>query len=191
MDKIKHRKELTSILKMAYSGEKAAALAYAGHWRSLSKAREKVDIAKIEKDEWEHRAIVGEMLKQLDEYPSTFREVLMGCIGCIVFVACFISGWFFPMYFAGRLEHSNVHEYIDAAEHASALGLHQWTAELMRLSNVELQHEEFFKNIIVGHWLTPMMKAIFGWGPKPVLETLAIEPAAINQAVAFKSSSLK
>jgi hypothetical protein len=57
----------------------------------------------------------------------------------------------------------------------------------MQLSDVELQHEEFFKQIIVGHWLTPMMKAVFNWGPEPAV----IEAAVVTQAAAFKSSSLK
>jgi rubrerythrin len=187
MDNLEQRQMLVSILKMAYSGERAAALAYAGHWRSVSDPQEKTDIAKIENDEWEHRAIVGEMLEKLGEKPSKFRELLMGSVGCIVYLACFISGWFFPMYFAGRLEHSNVHEYIEAANHAEALGLHEWADELMQLSDVELQHEEFFKQIIVGHWLTPMMKAVFNWGPEPAV----IEAAVVTQAAAFKSSSLK
>lgn len=181
MDSLLHKQMLVSILKMAYSGERAAALAYAGHWRAVSDPHEKTDIARIEKDEWEHRAIVGEMIKQLDEHPNAFRELLMGMIGCCVYLACFVSGWFFPMYFAGRLEHSNVHEYIDAATHAKALGFDEWADELMRLSDVESQHEEFFKNIVKGHWLTPMMKAVFAWGPE----------TSVTQAAAFRSSSLR
>ena len=89
----------------------------------------------------------------------------MGTIGSVIFLACFISGWFFPMYFAGRLEHSNVHEYLDAALHARELGLYEYESELIRLSAVEQTHEDYFKNKVRGHWLTPVMQQLFLWGP--------------------------
>ena len=115
-----HRQELIHILQMAYSGEKAAALAYAGHWRSARNLEERSSIEQIERDEWEHRKIVGQMLQELDARPQFWRELLMGTIGGTVMVACFISGWFFPMYFAGLLENQNVDEYSRAAMHAGA-----------------------------------------------------------------------
>lgn len=170
MDAIRHRQQLILILQMAYSGEKAAALAYAGHWRSVSDPAEKLSIARIEQDEWEHRTIVGQMLAELNDKPQAWRELLMGTIGAVIFLACFISGWFFPMYFAGRLEHANVHEYSDAAKHARALALSSYEDELLRLSAVEQTHEDYFKQRVRGHWLTPSMQQLFGWGPEKLIE---------------------
>ena len=171
-----HRKALINILQMAFSGEKAAALAYAGHWRAARDPQEKIDIWKIEQEEWEHRAIVGEMLKELQSAPLSWREALMSTIGSIIFLGCFVGGWFFPMYFAGLLENSNVDEYKEAAKHASALGMNSDANELMRLSAIELRHEEFFKAKVCDHPWTKFLIPIFHWGSsnrEPVKSDLA------------------
>jgi demethoxyubiquinone hydroxylase (CLK1/Coq7/Cat5 family) len=59
MNTLGHREMLIHILRMAYSGEKAAGYAYSGHWRSVKDPTERRQIRKIENEEWEHRAIVG------------------------------------------------------------------------------------------------------------------------------------
>lgn len=162
-----HRKGLIHILQMAYSGELAAAFAYAGHWRSLRNPQERAQIKQIETDEWEHREIVGSLLKELGASPQMWREIFMGAIGSVIFAACFISGWFFPMYFAGRLEKSNTKEYASAAYHAEHLNLTEFLLELKKMSLVEAEHEYFFRNIVTGHPLTPFLQRMFGWGPEP------------------------
>jgi demethoxyubiquinone hydroxylase (CLK1/Coq7/Cat5 family) len=153
---------------MAYSGERGAGLAYNGHWKSLKRSDERASIRKIEREEWEHREIVGAMLKELDSEPAALRDWCMGIIGRTIGFSCYLIGWFLPMYFAGRLEHANVAEYDVAAGHAAQLGLNDFAAELSRLSEVEHQHEEFFLNTISGHKLVPLMKTVFGWGPASV-----------------------
>jgi rubrerythrin len=164
MDAIAHRKELIHILQMAYSGELAAAYAYAGHWRSVRNAEQKADIQKIENDEWNHRALVGKMLDELNGKPQLWRELMMACIGVTAFLGCFIGGWFFPMYFAGRLENDNTKEYFTAANHAAELGLTTMEQSLLELSKVELEHEAFFKKIVKGHAWLPLMVRFFQWG---------------------------
>jgi demethoxyubiquinone hydroxylase (CLK1/Coq7/Cat5 family) len=156
---------------MAYSGELAAAYAYAGHWRSVRDPQQKIDIRNIENDEWIHRALVGEMLKQLGGKPQRWRETMMACIGGSAFFGCFITGWFLPMYFAGRLENANTQEYFVAAEHAEKLGLHEMKEKLLELSQVELGHEDYFHRIVQGHRLLPTMIRFFTWGnqqPEPL-----------------------
>ncbi|HEY9787766.1 MAG TPA: hypothetical protein V6D17_20425 [Candidatus Obscuribacterales bacterium] len=51
METIDHRKELIHIVHMAYSGELAAGIAYAGHWRSLRDPAQRACIQKIENEE--------------------------------------------------------------------------------------------------------------------------------------------
>jgi hypothetical protein len=115
-----HRQKLIQILQLAYSGELAAALAYAGHWRSLRK-REQIDaIHQIEMDEWHHRQHLLKMLHSLEAKPTFWRDIMMGCLGCIIFLGCFISGWFLPMYFAGRLEDGNIIEVESTSENRSS-----------------------------------------------------------------------
>ncbi len=162
---------------MAYSGELAAGIAYAGHWRSLRNEQQRTDIKKIENDEWTHRKLVGRMLEQLDAKPQPWREAMMTTIGCSVFIACFIGGWFLPMYFAGRLESANTAEYEHAALHAGELGFTEMKATLLELAEVELTHEQFFKDIVQGHALLPLMIKMFEWGAIDALES---KPAEIE-----------
>jgi len=169
-----HKSQLIHVLHMAYSGEKAAAYAYNAHWKSLKNPAERESIRRIEHEEIEHREIVGVMLEKLGNGPQPWREVLMACIGRSVGIACYLIGWFLPMYFAGRLESSNIKEYDVAATHAEALGMTEEAKTLMRLSSVEAQHEEFFLQTIANHPLLPLMHRIFGWG----VHTTPLPPGA-------------
>jgi hypothetical protein len=160
-----HRRLLIHVLHMAYSGEKAAAYAYNAHWKSLRrKAEQSAAIKVIEEQELDHRAIVGQMLSTLHARPQAWRELMMAIIGRCAGFACYIGGWFFPMYFAGRLESANVNEYAVAAYHAEQLGLLDFVSELNRLSLVEKEHELFFLRMVQGHWMLPLVRVFFKWG---------------------------
>ena len=151
-------------MQHAYSGEVAAAYAYRGHWRSLKDSAEKTRIKQIEAEEWDHRERVGHWLKTLDAGPNPRREKLFWTIGKVLGHTCFISGWFMPMYFAGRLESQNSIEYEDAAVFAKELGMSECVADLLDMARVEVEHEEFFSSVVAGHTLLPIMKKVFGWG---------------------------
>lgn len=170
MEQAEHRYRLVRLMQLAYSGEKAAAYAYAGHWRSLRSGVECDTIKKIEKEEVEHRLAVGRILDQLGAKPAWWREILMGTIGSLACVGCFFTGWFLPMYFAGKLEHENVREYDVAASHAHALGLDELLPLLSEMSATESEHELFFSSQCLGHWMLKPAVAMFGWDPVPVIE---------------------
>jgi demethoxyubiquinone hydroxylase (CLK1/Coq7/Cat5 family) len=157
------RKGLIHILQGAYSGEVAAAYAYRGHWKSLKESPEKRRIRQIEEEEWDHRRRVGEWLEKLGSGPSPLREKIFWTIGRTLGVSCYISGWFMPMYFAGRLESQNSVEYDDAAKFAAELGMDECVEDLLDMARVELEHELFFREVVTGHRLLPVMKRIFGW----------------------------
>jgi rubrerythrin len=167
MEQAAHRQGLIQILQMAYSGELAAALAYAGHWRSVGNADQKQAIHQIELDEWHHRQNLLRMLADLGAKPTTWRDFMMRCLGCVIFIGCFVGGWFFPMYFAGRLEDGNIQEYKHAADHAKALGLTDLEATLLIFSAKEEEHEAYFFNVVRNHWMLPPIKRFFTWGPGP------------------------
>lgn len=158
------RENLIRILQSAYSGEVAAAYAYRGHWRSLKESREKEKIKLIEAEEWDHRRRVGHWLARLDAGPSPRREKIFWMIGKVLGHTCFISGWFFPMYFAGRLESGNSVEYEDAAVFARELNMDELVEDLLDMARVEVEHEEFFRETVAGHRLLPVMRHLFGWG---------------------------
>lgn len=157
------RKNLIRILQNAYSGEVAAAYAYRGHWKSLKESPEKAHIRKIEDEEWRHRENVGRWLADLGAGPRKLREALFWTIGRSLGLLCHVSGWFFPMYFAGRLESRNVLEYEEAAHYARELGMDKCVEELMEMSAVEAEHEVFFRKVVTGHRLLPAAKKVFKW----------------------------
>lgn len=159
------KQNLIRILQNAHAGEMAAAFAYRGHWQSLKKdaAQQREHIQKIEREEWEHRANVARWLKELGAKPNKAREKIFWTIGKTIGAACFVAGWFFPMYFAGRLENGNVQEYVDAAEYAGELQMPECFEEMMEMARVEGEHEEFFRRIIANHRLLPITKRFFRW----------------------------
>ena len=157
------RQHLIRILQNAYSGEVAAAYAYRGHWRSLRDSPEKTRIREIEEEEWDHRRRVGEWLTKLGSQPRAMREKVFWTIGRTLGLSCYISGWFMPMYFAGRLESQNSVEYEDAAAFAMELDMQDCLDDLLDMARVELEHEVFFRETVTGHRLLPVMKRVFGW----------------------------
>jgi len=158
------RQSLIRILQNAYSGELAAAYAYRGHWKSLEKSsKEREKIKQIEAEEWTHRKAVGKWLKELNAEPRKIKEAVFWTIGRTLGNECFLSGWFFPMYFAGRLESGNVKEYEDAAAFAKELEMPQCFDELMEMARVEQEHEDFFRAIVAKHRLLPITRKFFRW----------------------------
>lgn len=157
------RSNLIRILQNAYSGELAAAYAYRGHWKSLKDSPEKVRIKDIEAEEWDHRRRVGEWLAKLDAKPKPLREKIFWTIGRTLGFSCYFSGWFMPMYFAGRLESRNSVEYEDAAAFANELEMHDCFEDLLDMARVEADHEDFFRQTVAEHRLLPIMKSVFRW----------------------------
>ena len=84
-------------------------------------------------------------------------------IGRTLGLTCFLSGWFMPMYFAGRLESGNVIEYEDAAAIAKELEMPECVDDLLDMAKVEAEHEVFFRQTVTGHRLLPVMKRVFKW----------------------------
>ncbi len=158
------RARLVRQLQLAHAGERAAAYAYRGHWKSTRDADERAAICRIEGEEWEHRRRVGEMLAGLGARPVPLREAAMIAIGRFIGALCWVSGWFFPMYGAGRIERRNVHEYLDAAAFARDAGHHELVDDLLTMAEVEHDHERWFRERLGGHWL---LRLIPLWRPLP------------------------
>jgi hypothetical protein len=114
-------------------------------------------------------------LSALDASPSRLRDAFMRLIGSSIGLSCFVGGRFIPMYFAGRIESSNVLEYDAAVVHARALGESELARRLDELASVEREHEAFFLNAVAGHRLLPIFRRTFGWGKTKPGSTLAQE----------------
>jgi demethoxyubiquinone hydroxylase (CLK1/Coq7/Cat5 family) len=139
------REGLVLLLRLAYSGELAAGLAYAGHWRSVSSPDERDRIARIEEEEWHHRRLVGGLLETLGASPSPLREFRARIVGRTLGALCHVSGHFLPMYGAGRLESRNIVEYEDAAAFAVRAGHPEFVSCLLEMAEVEWEHEAYFR----------------------------------------------
>lgn len=159
------RATLTRILQDAHAGELAAAYAYRAHWRSLRRADERAEVRRIEGAEWHHRALVAGMLAELGATPRRGRELLMGAIGRFFGLLCFVTGWFAPMYAAGRLEAANVGQYRDARAGSERLGLDSFVECLDAMEAEEDRHERWFGDRVRGHWLLPLARRVGGWSP--------------------------
>ncbi|MFN2530408.1 MAG: ferritin-like domain-containing protein [Pyrinomonadaceae bacterium] len=170
--------KLISILQLAYSGELAAAFAYRGHWHSVADQAERERIKTIEAEEWRHRLVVGDMLKTLGAAADSRRERRARIIGKVLGLMCHMSGWFAPMYGAGRLESRNIVEYETAARHARDCGYSQFVDCLLSMAEVEWEHEQYFREHVSGH---PLRRVISVW-PKPperanIRQSFAMEPS--------------
>lgn len=163
------RAKLIQQLQNAYSGELAAAFAYRGHWHSVSDSGERAHIHRIEDEEWHHRDLVGGMLRDLGAKPRRMREAAFYAIGRVLGVMCHLSGWFAPMYGAGRLERHNIVEYEDAAQFAHACGREDFIDCLLTMAEVEWEHELYFRSRVTGH---PLLRWIKVWDPAPPKETI-------------------
>ena len=160
---------LIAVLQNAYSGEYAASLAYGGHAKSVSDAREKAEILEILRQELEHRALVGKMLSDLGGAPDPRKEWTMTVVGTTIALLCRIGGWFIPMYGAGKLEAGNIVEYEIAARHARDAGHPELVECLLHMAEIEWDHELYFRKkaeLSVWSRLVPM------WPSPPPRESI-------------------
>ena len=147
------RAQLIALLRLAYSGELAAAHAYHGHARSVRAEDERRRIAEIEREELHHRVLVGAMLAALGTRPRRGDEWRARLVGRTLGALCHVSGWLVPMYGAGRLESRNVREYEAAARFAREAGRAEWVDSLLTMAEVEWEHEQYFRARVLAHRL--------------------------------------
>lgn len=160
------RQTLVRVLQDAHAGELAAAYAYRAHWKSLRRRPDaRAEVKRIEGAEWHHREVVAAMLAELGAGPRRPRELLMATVGRFFGSLCYVTGFFGPMYAAGRLEAMNVDQYDAARESASLLGLAEFESQLEAMRIEEDRHERFFGDQIRGHRLLPLARRILGWSP--------------------------
>jgi len=150
---VRASEQLVALLQLAHSGELAASYAYAGHAASVRDPQERRRIEEIRAEELDHRARVRAMLDALGVEPEARRERKMRRIGKTIGAFCRVGGWFGPMYGAARLERKNIYEYERAAAFAATAGLHQFVDDLIDMSELEWEHERYFREKSESHWL--------------------------------------
>lgn len=163
------QQNLIAILQLAYSGERAAAYAYRGHWHAVRDKDERTRIEQIENEEWHHRELVGGMLQTLHAKPDRARELRALLIGRVLGLLCHVTGWLAPMYGAGRLESRNIREYETAARYAIESGHEEFVDCLLTMAEVEWEHEKYFRSRVLIHRLGRRLTL---WPEPPAKETI-------------------
>jgi demethoxyubiquinone hydroxylase (CLK1/Coq7/Cat5 family) len=169
------REKLIRQLQGACSGELAAGFAYRGHWKSVRDAAERERIRTIESEEWHHRELVVGLLRELGGKPNPIREAIFWTIGRTLGALCHVSGWFIPMYGAGKLERHNIVEYEEAAVYAAQCGHPEMIDSLLTMAEVEWEHERYFRERIAGH---PLLRFLPLWDAPPPKSSIRGEDAA-------------
>ena len=157
------REKLISLLQKAHAGERAAALAYSGHWRILKNADERAAVKQIEADEWLHRRELAEFLQKLEAQPRKIREFIFYCVGSFIALSCFLTGRFVSTYFAGILEKNNVNEYAEAFRLAKKLDF-DFAEDFLVMEATEAEHERILQEMVAENPLLPFFRYFFGWG---------------------------
>ncbi len=163
------RAALVALLRLACSGERAAAFAYRGHGRSVRDPAERARIRVIEFEEWHHRRLVKGMLRALGSGPDPRRERRAGRVGRALCSLARFSGWLAPMFGAGALESRNVKEYEDAARHARDCGRAEFVDCLLGMAEVEWDHEAWFRSMVLSH---PVGRLLPLWKQPPPKEEI-------------------
>jgi demethoxyubiquinone hydroxylase (CLK1/Coq7/Cat5 family) len=163
------KERLIGVLRAAHAGERAAALAYVGHSRSVRNPEEREAIARIGQEEVAHRARVGEMLSELGSTPSPLREIIFTCIGRTLSLFCHFTGWYCPMYGAGWIERRNIQEYVDAAAFASQSNRQDLANELLEMARVEWDHEQYFRAKVLSHGMRHVLRVWSQPSPRELL----------------------
>jgi rubrerythrin len=156
--------QLTDLLQMAFSAEKAAAFAYIGHAGSLKDPVVKKAVNQIEQDEWNHRREVLAIMNEYKVPVSKWYELRFHVIGKTIAASCYVIGWFMPIYFAGRLESGNVCEYIRMKDYFNKAGITKHDKILYEMGIKEREHEDYFLLQIQRSKLLPFFEKFFGWG---------------------------
>lgn len=166
------RARVVAFLRREHANERGAALAYRGHWQSVSDPAERERIARIEAEEWHHREALEGLLAELGAAPDAWYERPLALVGATLGLLCFVTGWLAPMLGAGWIERINAQGYLRAADDARAAGLPALAATLVALGAVEIEHHEYFHGRVRSHWLGARL-----W-LRPPLPRPALAPAA-------------
>jgi hypothetical protein len=183
---------LANLLQRAYSGEKAAALAYIGHAGSLRSPEAKAAVKQIEDDEWHHRRNVLSLMQKYDVPVSRWYEFRFHVIGKVIALSCYFIGRFMPYFFAGKLESGNVCEYFVMMRYFHDLGIDEHDQMLYDMGIKEKEHEEYFLAQIKGSRWLPLFERVFSWGSKTTVNDVDMAnpvpvPESHNYCKSYKS----
>lgn len=141
--------EFLDLLKKAYAGECAAALAYEGHWRSL--ARRNPDAATmvrmIQAEEEDHKDALEFILAEFRSTPDERLNFWMRMLGRVISALCYVIPSRLANHSAKLIEVAGVVGYRDLAFRAGRLGFHELRLEFLHMAEAEKRHELFLDSL--------------------------------------------
>ena len=134
-------------LRLSYSSELGAALAYRGHARSVHSATDKETILKISDDEHQHREHLLAIMSKRGLHPWFPLEYLFWLIGSTVGVGCSIWGEWASAFGASILEINGISEYQRIAKLAKYVGDQELIEIMTEFAENERVHHNYFAEL--------------------------------------------
>ena len=83
-------------------------------------------------------------MRQYEIPVSRYYELRFHIVGKIISASCYVTGWFMPFYFAGRLESGNVCEYFRMKHFFNEIANMEHDQILYEMGIKEKEHEVYF-----------------------------------------------
>lgn len=140
--------KLIRLLRRAHAIEIGAYEAYEGHWRSTKDPVKRKRIQEIQKDELDHKQMVGFMLIFLGAESNKDLDWLMYFVGRLVSISCYVIGSRAAAWGAKLFEVMGSDLYKDAAAECLGTQNEHMSETLWKMGMKEQEHEEFFKSCL-------------------------------------------
>ena len=139
-------------LRLSYSSELGAALAYRAHARNVRSPADQSAIRQIETDEREHREQLLAILSARGLRPWFPLEWLFWLIGSTVGLGCTVWGEWASAFGASLFEVNGISEYKRLATIARRVGDDELVLTMNEFAEHEREHQVYFSQLATSIW---------------------------------------
>jgi rubrerythrin len=139
-------------LRLSYSSELGAAVAYNGHAKSVRSAADREAILQISAEEHQHREQLLTIMSVRKLPPWFILERVFWLIGSTIGFGCAVWGEWASAYGASLFEINGVSEYKRMAKMAERLGDHELVQVMNEYAAHERVHHEYFADLAAKIW---------------------------------------
>jgi demethoxyubiquinone hydroxylase (CLK1/Coq7/Cat5 family) len=140
------------LLRLTYSSEKGAALAYRGHARAVRDPVDREAIEQIERDEWHHRELLLPEMAVRGVRPWWVLEMFFWAMGSTIGLCCRVWGEWASAKGASMFEVNGVSEYTRLAALARGLGQDAFAEKMDAMAEQEVAHQAYFAELARRCW---------------------------------------
>ena len=138
------------MLRLTYSSELGAAMAYEGHAAHIAIAAHRPHVEQVRDDELHHRAELKALLDARGVRPWRVLELLFWCVGSSVAFGCRFWGDWASATGAGMFEVNGVAEYQRLAVLARRAEEHALVPVFEAMADQERAHRDLFREMARG-----------------------------------------